>query len=156
MKRSEIKRTPFGQKRKAPRIPKSTKEEYRDVASAPTNKHIHNKWSQVVKAKVNNICELEGCGGMACGGALNAHHIFSSRHAATRFVPENGLSVCYVHHIHYIHHDTTKAAVDILRVIGQDRYDRMEALHMQTVHALANDRRKVFDELCSILKGLQA
>lgn len=153
MKRAEGKKGALGPGRRPPRIPKSTKTEYRGGA-APTDKQLHTVWAEVIKAKANYECQLFGCGGRLCGGGLQAHHIFKIGWRATRIDIENGLSVCKSHHLGYIHHDTTKAAMDILEVIGQDRYDRLDAKHREETKWYAGDRHRIYAELKVMLEEL--
>lgn len=155
MKRSPIQRAPSGKKRTPPRIPRSTKRAYRGSGPAPTDRQLHTVWAEIVKLKAGNECQMWGCGGMKCGGELNAHHIMKIGWRATRIDVENGLSCCYVHHIHYIHYDTTRAAVDILEIIGQERFDRLDAKHRQETKWSAQDRRDLYAALSEELRDLK-
>ena len=55
-------------------------------------------WALAVKKK--GQCEV-------CGAthALHAHHVIPRTNYATRYMIENGVCLCYKHHIHWAHKD---------------------------------------------------
>ena len=58
------------------------------------DKRLDDIWSQLVKAKAGNKCEV--CGKTK---SLNSHHIFSRANKATRWDVNNGICLCVGHHI---------------------------------------------------------
>jgi hypothetical protein len=60
----------------------------------PTIKYLDSLWSQLVKLKAGNKCEV-------CGKTeyLNSHHIFSRSNRAMRFDDRNGAALCPNHHV---------------------------------------------------------
>ena len=50
-------------------------------------------WSLLVKLRAGMKCEY--CGKTSY---LNSHHIYSRSKASTRWLPENGISLCVGHH----------------------------------------------------------
>jgi hypothetical protein len=95
-------------------------------------KRLDGLWRDAVFARYGSACKAEGCGGMRCGGGLQAHHIYGKgAHPRLRYDIENGLPVCGGHHRFFIHGSSSSpdraAAVQamMLRVCGRPRLDRL-------------------------------
>jgi len=56
-------------------------------------------WSKAVRER-DVTCRK--CGGT---GGLSAHHVYGRRHLGTRWDVDNGVTLCYPHHIHWSHRD---------------------------------------------------
>lgn len=96
-------------------------------------KKLDELWSEVVKLKANNKCEI--CKKDGQYARLNACHIIGRRHRATRwgawfkvndirFYDLCGFSGCFLHHNQYDEHGPEEKMIRE-QVIGQDRYDRV-------------------------------
>lgn len=65
----------------------------------PTVKQLDALCRQVVMARDRNQCQLVRAGMGACGGHLQACHIYGKgAHPALRFDPENVIAGCWRHH----------------------------------------------------------
>lgn len=60
----------------------------------PLDKALDNLWSELVKLKANNKCEV-------CGKTrnLNSHHVYSRAKRSVRWSVENGYTLCVGCHI---------------------------------------------------------
>jgi len=59
------------------------------------DKKLDNSWSELVKLRAGNKCEIKACGKVRY---LNSHHIFTRRNKALRWNPINGVALCPGHH----------------------------------------------------------
>ena len=101
----------------APQLPKS----------GPTDKTLEGYWRRLVKLRAGNTCELAGESNGPCGGEIHSHHI-AGRIGALEWNPDNGMCVCARCHLEFIHGFPNLAEVTIARLIGEDRYGRLEIL----------------------------
>lgn len=68
-----------------------------------TQKEMHKLWRAVLIAQNGGRCEAAGCGGMRCGGPLQAHHIYKKgTWGRLRYDLENGVVACRNHHLFWI------------------------------------------------------
>ena len=58
-------------------------------------------WS--LKVRYSGFCTV--CGPHIKHDVLHAHHIYGRAHKGTRWDIDNGVSLCYRHHIHWAHRD---------------------------------------------------
>ena len=81
----------------------------------------------------DKVCQAAGqiAGTMrSCGGILHCSHIKSvGAWKNLQFHPLNAVALCYRHHIHFWHHDTTEADAWIRRYLGS-RYEDLQTLKL--------------------------
>lgn len=123
--------------------------------SAPTDKELDELWSQVVRERAGHECEQWKVAGRQCGEVMNAHHIFSRRHHRTRWDTENGMCLCKGHHM-WTHANPMDSTAVIRSFIGDERHERIEALHNEPWKPTADDRRRIHAELSAELARLKA
>ena len=59
-------------------------------------------------------------------GRLEAHHIMGRRHNATRWDIENGILLCWNHHVKYGHADPENLRDNIIDCIGIAKYNALK------------------------------
>lgn len=163
MRKTELKRKtpikrggPIGSApKKVPKIPKSTKTEYRNEKKAPTVAQLDKLWATVVKTRDNFECRLWGVGGRQCGSVMAAHHIFARWHRNTRWNSDVGITLCAGHHL-WVHASPAESTEQIRTIIGEGLYQTLCEEHFKTVHHTADDRRRLFAELSEELARLKA
>ncbi len=67
---------------------------------------------------------VPGCGKSNVG----AHHIFSRRHMGTRYNLDNGLTLCYGHHIWGFHHEPELFRDLTIKLLGEDKFNQLKVL----------------------------
>lgn len=79
-------------------------------------KSCDDLWRKIIQTR-DKVCRV-------CGhdGRLESHHIMGRIHKATRWWPENGILLCYNHHVKYGHADPEYMRDQIISVIGEHRY----------------------------------
>ena len=83
----------------------------------------------MVRHRDGGVCRVPGCDKTNIG----AHHIFGRRHLGTRWVLENGISLCYGHHIWGAHHEPELFRDLIISLIGEDTFNNLKALAYKPV-----------------------
>jgi hypothetical protein len=83
-------------------------------------KQADRLWSQCIRT-IYDSCII--CGSTK---SLNAHHVFSRRYFATRFDTDNGVLLCYPHHIHLAHSKFEEFRDKILELFGQNKYEELK------------------------------
>jgi len=71
-----------------------------------SDRHLLKLWAEKVKERSGYRCEYPCC--TVRTSQLHPHHIYSRRHAATRYDPDNGMCLCAHHHTlgsESAHHD---------------------------------------------------
>lgn len=73
---------------------KPVREILKKSPSQSINKRLDDIWSQLVKLRAGNKCEV-------CGSTqhLNSHHIYSRAKMSVRWNVENGICLCVGHHV---------------------------------------------------------
>ena len=79
-------------------------------------KKLDKLWSLKIRSK--GACEI-----CSKGEGLAAHHIHPRTKYNTRFDLENGICLCYRHHIHFAHKDVIEFSEFIKERLGQKKYD---------------------------------
>lgn len=125
MKRSQLKPKPSW-KRLQRKPLKARKTALRKVTKLSLGKQ-KKKLLEIAKAYVrqrDGRCMMEGANGRACGGALQASHIFPEGiYHSMKFDPENIIAACYGHHIGWWHKNPLEAHNWLQKHIGQARYE---------------------------------
>lgn len=105
-------------------------------------KYLDKLWSRYVRSNYN-ACII-------CGSNhhLNSHHIFSRRYFSTRFDPDNGVSLCYPHHIHLAHSKFEEFRDKILEIFGEEKYNDLKQKSQQI-------KKWTVDELIELTKELE-
>jgi hypothetical protein len=86
----------------------------------PTKRDLDILWSKLVRAR-DKVCQFNGCN----NPRIFSHHIFSRRFTSTRFDINNGISLCYVHHIHFAHVDYEGFRKVIISKIGEELFNEL-------------------------------
>lgn len=89
--------------------------------AAKAKRHLDRLWSEIVR-KRDGCCTF--CG--RTEGKLDANHIMSRRHTATRWDVRNGNSLCFTCHRRF-HDDPAWGIRQVIELIGQDLYDELYA-----------------------------
>jgi len=82
-------------------------------------KRCDKLWSEIVKHLWNNKCAIEGCD----RAGLSAHHFFGKKaHPSTRYDINNGVYLCFYHHIQKCHreNDTEPVRQALIGRIGKE------------------------------------
>jgi hypothetical protein len=71
----------------------------------PNKKRIINRLDKLFSEAIRKAgkCEASGQGQMTCSQQLQAAHIFSRSHKATRWDLENAVCMCSAHHLFWAH-----------------------------------------------------
>ena len=87
---------------------------------------LDDAWSLLVKLKVGRRCEY--CG--TTTKKIESHHIFGRSNKSTRWDVNNGVSLCFGHHVGYSTFSAHKTPLDFFRWLykykGNDFVDRIE------------------------------
>jgi len=59
------------------------------------DKNLDIAWSKLVKLRAGNQCQFCGLG----DETLASHHIFGRANKSVRWDVENGVALCYIHHV---------------------------------------------------------
>jgi 5-methylcytosine-specific restriction endonuclease McrA len=105
-------------------------------------------WSRAVKTRDGFKCAH-------CGSRnnLESHHIFSRRHAMTKYNIDNGITLCK-----YCHKNIEKnyeMKQWLINYIGRDKYDELDRLHYENKRWSADPvgLREVYEGLKGFIKG---
>jgi hypothetical protein len=77
-------------------------------------------WSKVVRGRDRDTCQRCGRFGN------NPHHIFSRKNLSTRWLEDNGITLCWACHRHYAHGDPEPFRDFIIGRIGEDAFQRLK------------------------------
>jgi 5-methylcytosine-specific restriction endonuclease McrA len=61
-------------------------------------KRLDNKWSKAVLERDNNICQKCLYDRIRIYEPVSPHHIFYRRYLSTRWIVDNGITLCTTHH----------------------------------------------------------
>jgi len=73
--------------------------------------------------KRDKFCQAPNCN----KPAQHCAHIFSRKNHSVRWYPDNAISLCYRHHIHWAHKEVMEFAEFIQKRLGKRRYDLLKA-----------------------------
>jgi len=117
MKRSPLKRKPYYLKRTS-KLRKHTK-----LPIGKLKKQLLELAKRHVRER-DGRCIMAGSNGRACGGGLQASHIFPEGiYHSMKFDPQNMIAACYGHHIGWWHKNPLEADIWLRNHIGQEQYD---------------------------------
>ena len=83
-------------------------------------KKLDDLWRECIRAR-DRTCRV--CNH---GGRVDAHHIMGRRHKATRWDLENGILLCWNHHVKYGHADPENLRDNIIDCIGIAKYNALK------------------------------
>jgi hypothetical protein len=119
--------------------------------SKPARKVLEKKldelWSLAVREKEGNKCAM--CGSKS---SLSAHHVFGRRHTATRWEIDNGICLCYPHHIHWAHRDIGGFFTWWRNRVGDEMADVIEAQHRMIAKPTTDELMAQADVINSLIK----
>ncbi len=122
------------------------------LLKVPSDKLLMNLWQEVVKKRAGYKCEYPDCRKTEY---LNAHHFFSRSRAATKYDPDNGLSLCAEHHSlgnRSAHKDPLFKDVIITYGVRDDKW--LEILQRRAFTPMKIDRNLIKLDLENELKRL--
>lgn len=82
-------------------------------------------WSLAVRTRDRFQCRKEGC---PANGRRNSQggHIWGRSHKAVRWDPDNGITMCYYHHIHWSHREPVEFTEWVVKQIGKDKFEALK------------------------------
>ncbi len=123
---------------KHPRKPQERKK--KPETTTTLDKQCLALWGQIVKAR-DKVCRIS-----QSQQSLSPHHIRSRGHANTRFDLSNGMCLSWgVHRLQKLAPERFQDMV--IECIGDEEYQRLKALSMQTRHRKIQDFRDERDRL---------
>ena len=114
-------------------------------------------FSKLIRLRARFNCELRGkCNGryFPKGNGLQCCHIFSRRHQATRYDPDNAMAGCFACHQYFGENPTLFTAV-VKKHLGDVRYEELEARHRKIVKRTDADADSLYQHLKAEYKALQ-
>lgn len=102
-------------------------------------------WSKAVKVRDGYKCAY-------CGAKdnLESHHIFSRRHAITKYDMDNGVTLCKYHHT------MIEKSYDLkqwlINWVGQDKYNELDRLHYQLKKWTEAEKKAIKESLREFIK----
>jgi 5-methylcytosine-specific restriction endonuclease McrA len=135
--------------------PETLKRKVKTKAKKPKGTTIRNKcdteWSLLVRERDGYKCQLEGFE-KDCGGAMQAHHLVGRTEESTRWVPENGVCLCYSHHIYGVHGGkSTLMNHELLKRLPEGRMDELN-----TMRRLHRDSKTKIDKSIVLARLIEA
>jgi hypothetical protein len=115
-------------------------------------------FSKLIRLRARFNCELRGkCSGQyfPMGHGLQCCHIFSRRHQATRYDPDNAMAGCFACHQYFGENPTLFTAV-VKKHLGDVRYEELEQRHRKIVKRTKADAEALYRHLKEQLAALQA
>ena len=106
-------------------------------------KKLDIEWSRIIRTRG------EKCAVCGKDGTLHAAHIFSRKSRSTRWDLDNGVCLCYYHHLHWAHKEPILFNDFIREYLGDER---LEALKQRAKSV----RKWTVDEMESYLKFLRS
>jgi hypothetical protein len=123
----------------------------RKTKAAALERKATKLWGEYIHAR-DRVCQV--CG--KADGKLEAHHMMTRGHKATRADPVNGVLLCYWHHKgRGSVHDDPKFAVDFYSIrLGVDGYEALRAKAKAGVSATEEFWQGEIERLEGLLAGL--
>lgn len=105
-------------------------------------------WSLIIRTRDNYQCQKEGC---PAHGKRNAQaaHIWARGHKKTRWEIDDGITLCYYHHILWAHRQPLEFAEWIKQRIGEKKYFELRDRAYQDLEPVS------MEDLIRIEKGLE-
>ena len=109
------------------------------------------QWSLLIRERSGYKCALEGFE-KQCGGVMQAHHLIGRTELATRWVPENGVCLCYSHHIKGVHYtNATEMNHELIKRLPEGRMDELN-----TLRRLHRDSKTKIDKTVVLARLIEA
>jgi len=105
-------------------------------------KQLDELWKGAVIKRDGGKCII--CGARK---SLAAHHILSRRHKSTRWLLENGVTLCTAHHIYGVHYDPVPYVNEFRRRLGNDFLENLTRLAMSAVRYTEDDLLEIMEKL---------
>jgi ribosomal protein L20 len=108
---------------------KKRKTNTKGIKTKPKNKPLRKKdldilWSRLIRDR-DKSC-------VVCGKKpVQAHHIFSRSYNSTRWNLDNGISLCYYHHIYWAHQKYEEFRKFIIDRIGEEKFEELRKYSQQ-------------------------
>lgn len=120
------------------------------------NRSVDILWSQAVRARAGERCQLQRFAGTECAGPLQAHHLLRKRgHSlAARWELSNGVCTCTAHH-DAAHTNPLIEASFIHETLGIEAWEELRRRANETVGQKI-DRAEVRRELRAYLGDIRA
>lgn len=104
-------------------------------------------WSKIVRQR-DGRCRKAGCYKKEPEHVLNAHHIHPRGRKATRFLLDNGITLCFSHHIGTDDSAHRRGKEFVIDIIGLKEWKRLEKLS----HEYKTEKQAIKDFESIIMK----
>ena len=116
-------------------------------------KSLDKLWRKCIQTrdKTCRVCNHDG--------RLEAHHIMGRRHRACRWNIENGILLCWNHHVKYGHADPENLRDNVIDCIGIEKYNALKILSRNNgkpCRLNMNDLERIKRDLTVKLKQLES
>jgi len=105
-------------------------------------KRCDELWKKVVKERAGWKCEF-----CTKTNKVQAHHVIPRTNFATRYLVENGVALCYRHHIHWAHKD----AIDFVNWFKTNRENDYNLIENERHSIVKNNYQEIEDKLKGML-----
>jgi hypothetical protein len=104
------------------KMSKKTKQKSKPLAK----KDLDILWSKLIRDR-DKTC-------VVCGKKpIQAHHIFSRSYNSTRWNLDNGIGLCYYHHIYWAHQKYEEFRKFIIDRIGEEKFEELRKYSQQII-----------------------
>jgi hypothetical protein len=136
----------YNAKRKPEKIKSHIKRSFKRTEEQKVKQTCDYLWSQIIKIS-NPICWFKDCS----EPSIDACHVMSRVHFATRWNVSNGMGGCRSHHRWET--DNPKEAKPLVRdFIGEEKYEELRQLSLTAVHYCLQDYLEIKERLDKSLK----
>ena len=102
------------------------------------------EWSKKIRGRDGYICQkCKENGNDMFNQRNHAAHVFSRGNMSTRWDLENGITLCYYHHIHWCHRQPLEFARWCKQRFGEKKYKELEEKSLGVYQFTKNDYEKV-------------
>jgi len=113
---------------------------------ASLEKKATTAWNMAVLKRDGFRCQAVRIDGSKCNAlALDPHHIQRRSFKATKWLLENGISLCCYHH----REDLTNLKATVLRSIGKERNDRLKSIALNSPIPTDEELHEIIKRLIS-------
>jgi len=94
--------------------------EIKETERKKLERALDTLWSNCIRMrdKTCRVCNHDG--------RLEAHHIMGRRHKSTRWDLDNGILLCWNHHVKYGHADPETLRDNVIECIGAKKYNALK------------------------------
>lgn len=108
-----------------------------------TKKDCDKLWSKIIRDR-DKSCPI-------CGKKpVQAHHIFSRVYNGTRWNLDNGIGLCYYHHIYWAHQKYEEFRRFIVEKLGEEKFEELRKYSQQVTKASKEELEKTYQSLLSL------